>query len=145
MLNTVLVALNAEPQAQGFSQKMVTALQDLNLGETCQVILSHVVPTDSEHLDVLADRPSVEADRSPHRWLEDQLKTYGRKIPCKTEVEVVVGDPAEEILRLAHIYHTDLIVMGSRGLTGMEKILKRSVSAQVSEEAPCSVLVVKQS
>jgi nucleotide-binding universal stress UspA family protein len=144
MLNTILVALNAEPQAQSFSQAMVTALQDLNLAKTARVILSHVVPTDANHLDIVADRPSIEADRSPHRWLEDQLKAYGHHIPCHTEVEVVSGDPAEEILRLAHIYHTDLIVMGSRGLTGMEKILKRSVSAQVSEAAPCSVLVVKQ-
>jgi nucleotide-binding universal stress UspA family protein len=143
MLNTILVALDAEPQAQTFVQQMLATLHDLNLSDRAKVILSHVVPTDADHLDIVADRPSMAADRSPYAWIEDQLKTYGSKISAQTEVEVVVGDPAEEILRLAHIHHTDLIVMGSRGLTGVEKILKRSVSAEVSEQAPCSVLVVK--
>jgi nucleotide-binding universal stress UspA family protein len=145
MLNTILVALDAEPQAQNFVQQMLAALHDLNLSDRSKVILSHVVPTDADHLDIVADRPSLAADRAPYAWIEDQLKTYSSKIPAQTEVEVVVGDPAEEILRLARIHHTDLIVMGSRGLTGVEKILKRSVSAEVSEQAPCSVLVVKHS
>ncbi len=143
MLKTVLLALDAEPAAQRFTDQMLATLQDLQLGPDCRVILSHVVPTDSEHLDIVADRPQSDIERSPHHWLESQLRDYGKHLNCHTDVEVVTGDPAEEIVRLARIHHTDLVVIGSRGLKGMEKILKRSVSAQVSEDAPCSVLVVK--
>jgi nucleotide-binding universal stress UspA family protein len=56
---------------------------------------------------------------------------------------MVTGDPSEEIIRLANIYQADLIVIGSRGLTGMNRILQGSVSSQVVENAHCSVLVVK--
>ena len=48
----------------------------------------------------------------------------------------------EEILRLANIYQVDLIILGTRGLKGVERILKDSVSGQVVAEASCSVLVV---
>jgi len=34
-------------------------------------------------------------------------------------------------------------LIGSRGLTGMQKILLGSVSSQIVTDAPCSVLVVK--
>lgn len=143
MLKTVLLALDAESTSQTFTDRMLATLQDLHLDANCRVILSHVVPTDSDHLDIAADRPPSDIEQSPHQWLEEQLRHYGTDLHCLTEVEVVTGDPAEEIVRLARIYETDLVVVGSRGLKGMDKILRRSVSAQVSEEAPCSVLVVK--
>ena len=54
-----------------------------------------------------------------------------------------MGDPSEEIIRLSHIYSADLIVIGSRGLKGINRILKGSVSSQVVADAVCSVLVVK--
>jgi nucleotide-binding universal stress UspA family protein len=34
-------------------------------------------------------------------------------------------------------------VIGSRGLTGLQRILEGSVSSQVVADAPCSVLVIK--
>ena len=48
----------------------------------------------------------------------------------------------EEILRLANIYQADLIILGTRGLKGVERIFHDSVSSQVVAEASCSVLVV---
>ncbi|CCH66944.1 hypothetical protein RINTHH_7890 [Richelia intracellularis HH01] len=43
----------------------------------------------------------------------------------------------------ANIHQADLIVIGSRGLTDMKRIIQGSVSSQVVEDAHCSVLVVK--
>jgi nucleotide-binding universal stress UspA family protein len=37
----------------------------------------------------------------------------------------------------------DLIVMGTHGRTGLERLLMGSVAERVLREAPCSVLVVK--
>jgi nucleotide-binding universal stress UspA family protein len=48
-----------------------------------------------------------------------------------------------EIIRLAHIYNVDLIILGTRGLTGVDRILARSISSEVVEQAPCTVMVVK--
>jgi nucleotide-binding universal stress UspA family protein len=49
---------------------------------------------------------------------------------------MVTGDPAEEIIRLANIYKIDLIIIGSRGLMGMKRIVQGSVSSQVVWRKP---------
>ncbi|MDE3192298.1 MAG: universal stress protein [Chloroflexota bacterium] len=54
-----------------------------------------------------------------------------------------VGDPAREIVNAAVRSETDVIVMGSRGRTGLERLLLGSVARNVLTHAPCSVLVVR--
>jgi nucleotide-binding universal stress UspA family protein len=56
--------------------------------------------------------------------------------------DVVQGAPAPEIIRAALRDRVDLIVVGSRGRTGVRHILG-SVSHAVVHRAPCSVLVVR--
>ncbi len=53
------------------------------------------------------------------------------------------GDPAEEIINYAAEASIDLIVMGTHGRTGLERLLMGSVAEKVLRGAPCSVLVVK--
>ena len=53
------------------------------------------------------------------------------------------GQPAEVIIDVANQEQADLIVVGSRGLTGIQRYLMGSVSSKVSEHAPCSVMVVR--
>ncbi len=53
------------------------------------------------------------------------------------------GDPATEIVRHARDTNADLIVMGTHGRTGMERLLMGSVAERVMRDAWCSVLVVK--
>src|SRR5947209_1624769 len=53
------------------------------------------------------------------------------------------GEPAAEIVRYARDAGMDLIVMGTHGRTGMERLLMGSVAEKVLRDASCSVLVVK--
>jgi nucleotide-binding universal stress UspA family protein len=54
------------------------------------------------------------------------------------------GDPAHEILEAAVNFGCDLIVMGSRGLTGLERIRLGSVARNVLLHASASVLIVRE-
>jgi nucleotide-binding universal stress UspA family protein len=60
-------------------------------------------------------------------------------------VETVVfeREPAESILDFARKGKTDLIVMGSRGLSRLKGLLVGSVSNKVTQLAPCAVLTVR--
>jgi nucleotide-binding universal stress UspA family protein len=55
--------------------------------------------------------------------------------------EVVVGDPERDILAAAR--HADLVVMGTQGLTGAERLLIGSVAEAVVRRATVPVLTVR--
>ncbi|EKO38044.1 MAG: universal stress protein UspA-like protein [Solidesulfovibrio magneticus str. Maddingley MBC34] len=56
---------------------------------------------------------------------------------------VLAGYPAEEILAAAEEQHADLIVMGTHGRTGIDRIIFGSVAEKVVKSARCPVLTVK--
>ena len=61
----------------------------------------------------------------------------------KAETYASELDPAEAILEVANAQDADLIVVGSRGLSGVKRFLLGSVSSKVSEHANCSVMIVR--
>ncbi|WP_248924688.1 universal stress protein [Paenibacillus hamazuiensis] len=59
------------------------------------------------------------------------------------KVHILEGNPAKTILRLADRIGADLIVVGSRGLTGLNEFVLGSVSHNVVQHSKVPVLVVK--
>jgi nucleotide-binding universal stress UspA family protein len=67
-----------------------------------------------------------------------------RKMGVETYCEIQKGNAADSILKFANRQEIDLIVIGSRGLSGLGKIMALgSVSRKVSEEANCPVMIVR--
>lgn len=126
-----------------FAAQVLQAVGQFKLEPTAKVILVHVVSSDTLDFDAVVDRPHAQGNEIAYREVEKLLQSYQETLPCESELEIVAGEPAEEILRLANIYKADLIAIGCRGLTGVKRILEGSVSAEVVAEAPCSVLVVR--
>jgi nucleotide-binding universal stress UspA family protein len=58
-------------------------------------------------------------------------------------VHIRIGKPAEELLDLARDVGADLIIVGSKGLTGVERLVLGSVSEKVVREAKCTVEVAR--
>ena len=138
-MNTVLVAIdNSE-----FAAQVLQAVGQFKLEPTAKVILVHVVSSGMSDFDAVVDRPHAQGNEIAYREVEKLLQSYQEMLPCESELEIVSGEPAQEIVRLANIYKVDLIAIGCRGLTGLKRILEGSVSAEVVAEAPCSVLVVR--
>lgn len=59
------------------------------------------------------------------------------------EMSILEGTPAPEIVKLAHEKKVDLLVIGSHGKKGLERLLLGSVAESVIRSAQCKVLVVK--
>jgi nucleotide-binding universal stress UspA family protein len=70
---------------------------------------------------------------------------YVRTMAEGVNLETVVldGKPAAQIVKFAEEKKIDLIVIGTQGKRGLERLLLGSVAEQVIRMAPCKVLVVK--
>ena len=62
---------------------------------------------------------------------------------ARVATRIAFGKPHEAILEAALELQADLLVMGSHGHTGIQKMILGSVSSEVSRRASCSVLVVR--
>jgi nucleotide-binding universal stress UspA family protein len=83
------------------------------------------------------------ADRRYWQGQLEQIRPVDTSIPVSHVL--LEGDPAGEIVRYGRDAGVDLIVMGTHGRTGVERLLMGSVAEKVLRDAPCSVLVVKLS
>ena len=62
----------------------------------------------------------------------------------KVEKLVLNGVPYEEIVKFAEDKKIDIIVMGTYGRTGLDKLIFGSTAERVVRKAPCPVLTVRQ-
>jgi nucleotide-binding universal stress UspA family protein len=80
-------------------------------------------------------------DRQYWQGQLEQIRPIDGDIPI-THV-LLEGDPASEIVRYGRDAGIDLIVMGTHGRTGVERLVLGSVAEKVLRDAPSSVLVIK--
>jgi hypothetical protein len=69
-----------------------------------------------------------------------KAKAAKENIPCETIMHVG-GQPYEFIIHEAKEKNVDLIVMGTHGRTGLQKLLIGSVAERVVGHTPCAVMV----
>lgn len=91
---------------------------------------------------VPAETVRTELLQSGDDWLQKMAGASPHREPMT--VDVVFGDPGEEIVAAARRMDADLVVMGSRGLGGLGRAVLGSVASYVMRNAPCPILVVKE-
>ena len=78
------------------------------------------------------------------KGLKAQLNAIADANPqLRVECHVVEGQPATTILEVARELACDIIVIGSHGRTGLNRLLMGSVAENVVRHATCPVLTVK--
>jgi nucleotide-binding universal stress UspA family protein len=105
-------------------------------GQSCLVL--HVLQPNLEPGDPRGSQRTAAAQH-----LIEQTAAALTEAGYQTTTQVREGHPAQEIMRAAQEVEADVIVVGARGLTGLQEFLLGSVSARVLRYAPCSVLVAR--
>jgi nucleotide-binding universal stress UspA family protein len=102
-----------------------------------ELILLSVVPPQE-----LAPGPGGHMSIRPHA-LDDVALAHAflRERGIEAEMKVAEGNPAEKIVEEARARRCDLIIVGTRGLGPMSRLLLGSVSSRVAETAPCPVTI----
>ena len=143
-LSKILVPTDFSEHAQ---QALETAISLAKpLGATIHllhVVQMPVVPTLPEAAPVIPVTFWQELREHAQRNLEKQkAKLAAAGVKC--DLEVIEDVPGFAISAAAERAKADLIVMGSRGLTGLKHALLGSVAERTVRAAPCPVLTVKR-
>jgi len=115
------------------------------------------VPIHVSVVHVMARRPLAPIEfRFTAPWIksEKKMKDGAQRLAKQCAQQLIqagftaeavckIGDPAEEIMKVASKQKADLIVMGAKGLGTIDRVLLGSVSMQVLQYAHCPVLVVR--
>jgi nucleotide-binding universal stress UspA family protein len=109
------------------------------------LIIVHVVPADYGWLGIGREELR-DLDRSLQRQAADRLRAFadenvGHNVTA--ELEVRVGQPAEQIVAAAQESQCDSIMLSTRGLTGLDRYLIGSVADRVARLAPCPVVLLR--
>jgi universal stress protein A len=61
----------------------------------------------------------------------------------RAKTVVVAGPPYVKIVRYARDHQVDLIVMGTQGLIGLDRLIMGSTAERVVRTAPCPVVSIR--
>jgi universal stress protein F len=141
IMNKILVCLDASPRAP----HVLAAAVDLARRTKAKLTLFRSVglPPELAHDDVFGVSPNKLVDRLLDT-AKEELMRHRADVPdgLVEAVEVRVGTPWDAICSEAKNLHADLIMIGSHGYSGFDRILG-TTAAKVVNHAECSVLVVR--
>ena len=140
-IKKVLVPVDFSENSQKILQQAVFFAEKLHAGVAVVFVVQSIddysgffVP----HMPIaqFEDELLASARKKMDSFLAENLKGVAH------ESAVLAGDVAEEIIRSVAEMGAGMIIMGTHGYKGVEKILFGSVAEKVVKTAPCPVLTI---
>jgi nucleotide-binding universal stress UspA family protein len=157
MFKKILVAIDGSEMSHDVFK---TAL-DIAKADRANLVLLHVLsfeeqnslsipmPTGLEYFQA-ADSDMLKMYQKQWQTYEQQSLNLLRSLADRstaegvtTEFQQIAGGPGRKICEFALSEDIDLIVMGHRGISGLNELLVGSISNYVLHHSPCSVLMNK--
>jgi nucleotide-binding universal stress UspA family protein len=101
-----------------------------------------MAPVPSYETEAMLAKQAEEEERQGKALLDETLRTLA-DLGIEATSVLLRGDAATEIIEYVNQNDIDLIVVGSRGLSQMRRLLLGSLSRKLVHYAGCSVLIVK--
>lgn len=103
--------------------------------DTLEITCSHIPHPPLEQL-------RAEMIRVAEQSLQQLVTRRLRHLP-RAKMAVVAGPPFQQIIRYAREHQVDLIVMGTRGLSGLDHLIMGSTAERLIRQAPCPVVSIR--
>ena len=144
MFHRVLVATGGSPWSDNAVKYAIGLTRDYGL----ELVIVHVL-TETPPYFIAEAGPSLdsllEGSEEAGRRMLDEAMDWATEAGIQCDSDLVWGRVPEVICHVAQERNCDLIVVGSRGLTGLKRLMLGSISNAVAAKASCPVLVVKLS
>ena len=132
---------DSELSKKALDTAIILAKQDERIELDVITVVS--IPTKVVYYGVYSDSRVREAHFNTAKEMLDGIKEKLKGLPNKTRTLVLEGNPAYMIVDFIKQNNSDLIVMGSRGLSGIQEMFLGSVSHHVVQKSSCPVFIVK--
>ena len=137
----ILVPVDGSEAAKKAAKKALALAKSLDT----KVVVMHVINID---LYVYHTKIVYPSEIPPQELIQREAQSYlneivnlGEQMGITVSKKLVEGHPAEEIIQEAK--KDDLIVIGSKGRTGLDRLLLGSVAENVARHASSPVMIVK--
>lgn len=138
--HTIVVGYDGSPDARA---ALEATIAHVHTDSTVHVVTVHDPRLDSYSSAVLPDEFRFAGDDEMTDLLRlSDAELHLESAGVRHRSHLRWGRPAREILEVADGVDADLIVLGSRGLAGMQRWLLGSVSTKVSRNAPDRTVIV---
>jgi len=132
---------DSELSKKALEAAIVLAKQDERI--ELDVITVVTIPTKVVYYGVYSDNRVREAHFNTAKEILEPVKERLAELPNKTRTLVLEGNPAYMIVDFVKRTNSDLVVMGSRGLSDLKELFLGSVSHYVVQKSTCPVYIVK--
>ena len=125
------------------TRKILTALDGSGTSESVLPYLETLLR--NEDADVTLARATLSEGLKEKQEVRSYLKGVATTLEAKgacVDTAILEGTPAEAIVKHATDGHYDLIVMCTRGKTGLKRLILGSVAEEVLKLSPVPVMVV---
>jgi nucleotide-binding universal stress UspA family protein len=136
----ILVPVDFSPESEN---ALLYAIKIAKSTDKASIILHHsifVKDVMADLLEKIKDVLIAETEKELAALLKKCNSKGIENVDFKTDY--VFGYPDESILQVAEKYHSNIIIMGTKGASGIERFLIGSVATKVLENATIPVLVV---
>lgn len=144
-IKKILVAFDGSKHATYGAYKAIELAKSLGAGLTILYIVSPPTYIDLGYANVgvMSEIESKEKNHAQRLIDKVKNKAIDNGITIKTDILMGYSPVVKAIVEYAEKNKMDLIVVGSRGMTGFKKMLLGSVASGVVTYAHCPVMVVK--
>ncbi len=119
----------------------------LDLKKLCQETASEIfvisVAQPPEPVDIVEVDAVIDSATQHYTDLFKGLERDAKEWNIAIKTEVLVGHPADQIVKFAKDKNCDMVVVGQTGKSRIKSWLLGSVSKRVSTYSPCTVTIVK--
>lgn len=130
-----------------FSEKAFDYACSLAKRYEARLYVQHIIPPLTDYYGQVPAGWCQQYHKESREKSEDELrKLIGRAAfnGFRPQFVVEVGSPAQSILQFSERESIDLIVMGTHGFKGMDRLVMGSVTEKVLRKAHCPVLAVRK-
>ncbi|MCA1066271.1 universal stress protein [Rossellomorea sp. AcN35-11] len=139
MFNKIVLATDGSEHSKRAGEKAV------HIASCCEhsfIEVLYIIDAERAKSDVLSNWNSIDVGDARKERMKD-IEHKAKEAGVEYQLHVLHGEPGPTIVNYVNKNDVDLVVIGSRGLNGLQEFVLGSVSHKVAKRANCPVLIVK--